>query len=97
MRPGPIRPGNPPLAHLGQAGQRASMRPGPIRPGNGAVGLDRRAGQVASMRPGPIRPGNAVTGQRPPPLPPGFNEARADSPGKCRTTLTPNKMLNLLQ
>ena len=62
--------------------ESASMRPGPIRPGN--VTFLARAVPLyhASMRPGPIRPGNAHRGRAWHPPLPGFNEARADSPGK---------------
>ena len=62
----------------------ASMRPGRIRPGNRANVGESFVGPGASMRPGRIRPGNLsgswyVRRQSNP----GFNEARADSPGKC--------------
>ena len=86
MRPGPIRPGDairPGAASV--KGAPASMRPGPIRPGDDI--LERRAPEVesASMRPGPIRPGDlkaARIGYTEGII--GFNEARADSPGRLR-------------
>ena len=65
------------------------MRPGPIRPGDTTywlIGEFRRATSEASMRPGPIRPGDLQVSAR---LESGhhvamvgFNEARADSPGR---------------
>ena len=60
----------------------ASMRPGPIRPGDHPLRPGRTRPASASMRPGPIRPGDhrgpcGGTGDGP-----GFNEARADSPGR---------------
>ena len=62
---------------------RASMRPGPIRPGDGPLGVLFALLVQASMRPGPIRPGDLGEAGRDRPPDPRFNEARADSPGRC--------------
>ena len=61
----------------------ASMRPGPIRPGDGGRGAVPRAGDDASMRPGPIRPGDILDSTWTNRSLACFNEARADSPGRC--------------
>ena len=62
------------------------MRPGPIRPGDVDEG-ERVLRMVsrASMRPGPIRPGDMEHRRQPDYVMTGFNEARADSPGRCGT------------
>ena len=61
----------------------ASMRPGPIRPGDWRVrGRGSPPFRPASMRPGPIRPGDSGGRTRTAADIPGFNEARADSPGR---------------
>ena len=62
------------------------MRPGPIRPGDFIELLGHLPSEPhASMRPGPIRPGDSASSSRLLPTTPRFNEAWADSPGRCRT------------
>ena len=65
-----------------QAVARASMRPGPIRPGDNTGRTHLALCARASMRPGPIRPGDGAHGDRRRAGVRGFNEARADSPGR---------------
>ena len=82
MRPGPIRPGDKILEQSLTESMLASMRPGPIRPGDTAEVFLAAVAVNASMRPGPIRPGDPRPVASALPRWPGFNEARADSPGR---------------
>ena len=82
MRPGPIRPGDPARGAVGTLAAAASMRPGPIRPGDRAGHGVPAAVLRASMRPGPIRPGDSESREESREKSEGFNEARADSPGR---------------
>ena len=82
MRPGLIHPGNTATRVEDVPLLPASMRPGLIHPGNKVLsGLLFRE-PPASMRPGLIHPGNTAAPLPARSRPPGFNEARADSPGK---------------
>ena len=92
MRPGLNRPGNAVFTRPEHARTHAdaSMRPGLNRPGNhvavdaGRVRPDAPNLELASMRPGLNRPGNspARSGEAVHSGRIGFNEARAESPGK---------------
>ena len=83
MRPGRDRPGDDQVGRRGDWCAGASMRPGRDRPGDGAeVAQARIVPCPASMRPGRDRPGDEHGGARGSGSGPGFNEARARSPGR---------------
>ena len=91
MRPGPIRPGDP-VAESGSVPDGRSLELGfnearadsPGRFRCYAVSVPMTTALPASMRPGPIRPGDPLQPSRHRPRKPKrFNEARADSPGRC--------------